>query len=69
MTWNYSKLNGKICEVFGTQRKFAEAMGISEHSISKKLNGEVGWKQTEIKKACDVLDLNLNDIPIYFFAH
>lgn len=69
MTWNYSKLNGKICEVFGTQRKFAEAMGISEHSISKKLNGEVGWKQAEIKKACDVLNLKLVDIPIYFFTH
>jgi len=68
MPWNYSKLNGRICEIFGTQRKFAEAMGISEHSISKKLNGEICWKQPEMKKACEVLGLADTDIPDYFFA-
>ncbi len=68
MAQNYSKLCGRICEIFGTQRKFAIAMGISEHSISKKLNGEICWKQTEIKKACDVLNLSVTDIPLYFFT-
>ena len=42
MAFNYAKLLGKIVEIFGTQRKFAEAMGLSERTISLKLNGKMG---------------------------
>lgn len=67
MDWDYRKLNGKVCEVFGTQGEFAKAMGISEHSISKKLNGLSLWKQNEIIKACKLLRLDNSEIPTYFF--
>lgn len=68
MPYNYSKLLGKIVEVFGTQAKFAQAMGISEHSISLKLNGKVCWKQSEMAKACKLLGINELDTGAYFFA-
>ena len=67
MCYNYNKLNGKIAEVFGTQIKFAEAMGLSERTISLKLNNLVSWKQTEITKAIDILEIPTSEIQDYFF--
>lgn len=68
MSYNYSKLLGRIVEKVGTQSKFADKMGLSERTISLKLNGRIEWKQNEIANACRVLDIIENDIPSYFFA-
>lgn len=68
MPYNYAKLLGRIVEVVGTQGKFANRMGLSERTISRKLNGKVGWKQAEILKACNVLSIKEEDIPDYFFT-
>lgn len=67
MAYDYSKLNGRIVEKFGSQSKFAAAMNISEHTMSKKLNNAVHWKQTEISQACSLLEIEAEDIPAYFF--
>lgn len=67
MEFDYSKLNGKIVEVFGAQYNFAEAMGVSERTISLKLNGKVGWKDHEMYKASDLLGFKIDLIPNYFF--
>lgn len=66
--YNFSKLNGKIVEIFGTQLAFAEAIGLSEMTISKKMNGKRPWKQTDMAKACEVLGIPIAEIPAYFFA-
>lgn len=68
MAYNYSKLMGKIVEVCGTQAVFAEKMGLSERTISLKLNNKVPWKQTEITKACKILEIKEEEIQIYFFT-
>lgn len=68
MSFNYSKLLGRITERYGTQYNFAKAMGMSEHSLSVKLNNKVPWKTTEIVKMTELLDLDTDDIPSYFFA-
>ena len=68
MAHNYSKLNGKITEVFGTQFRFADAMELSERTISLKLNNKIEWKQNEIAKACELLGIPIASIPAYFFA-
>lgn len=68
MPYNYAKLLGRIVEQMGTQSNFANKMGVSERSISLKLNGKVGWKQTEIAKACQILSIDAEEIPQYFFA-
>ena len=67
MCYDYSKLAGRIVEKFGTQYNFAIAMGLSERTISLKMNGKVSWKDTEITKACKLLDLETNFIHLYFF--
>lgn len=68
MPYNYTKLLGRIVEKVGTQSKFAERMGLSERTVSLKLNGKVGWKQKEIADACDVLEIQDQEIPAYFFS-
>lgn len=68
MAYDYSKLNGKIREVFGKCAAFAKAIGLSERSLSLKLNNKVGWKQQEIDQACTLLGIPACDIGIYFFS-
>ena len=67
MPYDYSKLNGRFVEICGTQAKFAEAMGLSERSVSLKLNGKLGWKQSEMYKASEILKFPVEEIPAYFF--
>lgn len=69
MTKDFSKLSGKIVEKYGTQYNFAIALGLSERSLSMKLNNKVGWRDEEMERAIDLLDLDLNDIPTYFFTN
>lgn len=67
MAYNYSKLNGRIVEVYGTRCAFAKAMSLSERSLSLKLTGKVPFKQPEITLACKLLSISDSDIPAYFF--
>ena len=67
MPFNYSKLKGRIVEIFGSQTEFAKAMGLSERTMSIKLNGKVPWKQTEICTAIHLLKLSECHIQEYFF--
>lgn len=67
MAFDFSKLLGKITEKYGTQYRFAKAMGLSEHSLSVKLNNKVPWKTTEIVKAMELLNIDSSDVSAYFF--
>ncbi len=68
MIFNYSKLKGRIIEVFQTRSKFASVMGLSERSLSLKLNNKIDFKQNEIIKAINILNLSIKDINEYFFT-
>ena len=65
--FDYSALDGKIIEKFGNRYGFATKMGISERTMSLKMNGKVGWKQSDIARAVEILDLHNDEIPEYFF--
>ena len=67
MSYDYSRLKGKIIEKYGSNAKFAEDMEWSERTLSLKLNNKVAWKQPEIVKAIGLLSLDENDITGYFF--
>ena len=64
---DYSRLRGKIREVFKTEGSFAQALGISAVSLSAKLNNQVPFTQVEIDKACELLGISTDLIPSYFF--
>ena len=65
MAFDYRKLRGKIVEKYGSQSEFSLAMGISERTLSLKMNSKVPWKQKEICKAADLLDISDSDIGDY----
>lgn len=68
MGFNYSKLKGRIREIFNTQSAFAEVMGMSTTSLSAKLNNKIEFSQKEMDKASDLLKINKEEIPAYFFT-
>ncbi len=68
MSLNYAKLNWKIAEVCGTQGNLARRIGLSEHTVSKKLSQKVEFKVSEILRIAEVLGLKSEDIGDYFFT-
>jgi hypothetical protein len=68
-SYDYRKLRGRIKEKFGTQAEFSKRLGISEVSVSNKLNNVVDWGQEEMEHAISVLDIPESDIHAYFFTH
>lgn len=68
MPYSYKKLLGKIVEVYGTQAKFAEALNLSERTVSLKLNGKIEWKQGEMINISRLLHFSPSEIPAYFFT-
>nr|DAY68050.1 MAG TPA: Protein of unknown function (DUF739) [Caudoviricetes sp.] len=65
---SYAKLRGRIRENFGTQDKFAEAIGMNKSTLSQKLNAKVEWSRLEVEKACQLLDIDMSEIGAYFFT-
>lgn len=63
----YGKLRELIRIKFGTTERFAEAMGMSRCSLSRKLNGLSAWTQSEIEKACSLLGISIMQVGEYFF--
>lgn len=68
ISFNYSKLRGKIKEVFNTQAAFAKEMGMSTTSLSEKLNNKVEFTQKEIERAIELLHIPPEEITLYFFT-
>lgn len=68
MSLDYRKLKGRIIEKYGSQTAFAKAIGLSERSLSLKLNNIRDWKQPEIIKAMELLTIPENALRDYFFT-
>lgn len=68
IVFNYSKLRGRIVEKYNTQGKFAEAVGLTDRSVSLKLNNGIGFSQDEIINWCELLNLKSCEIPAYFLT-
>ena len=68
MSYNYSKLRGRIKELGYTQEKLANEIGRDRSSLSLKLNGKAKFTAKEIDCICKVLDISNDEIAAYFFA-
>ena len=68
MTLDYSKLKGRITEKCGTQKAFAEHLGISEGTLTSKLRGYTYFTQIEIFRSIRILDLEPGSVTQYFFS-
>ena len=69
MPYDYRKLRGRIREKFGTQAEFSRNIGLSEVSVSNKLNNVVDWGQDEMESSIVALEIPFSDIHSYFFTH
>ena len=61
--------DGKIKEVFGTQQELCKQLHCSERTLSYKLSNKLRWKQDEILNVIQLLGLDIEDIPKYFFDY
>lgn len=66
--FDFSKLRGRIKEIYGTQSSFATAMLMNEATLSNKLNNNVEFSPKEIVRACLLLSIELEEIDKYFFT-
>lgn len=66
--FDYSKLRGKIREVYKTEANFAKDMGLSSALLSAKLNSRVRWKQEEMLRAVNNLSIGYDEMHSYFFT-
>lgn len=66
--YDYSKLRGKIREMYGSETNFARAMQIAPSSLSRKLSNVAEWKGPEVYLACKLLSIAPEDVPLYFFT-
>ncbi len=67
--FDYSKLRGRIVEKYGSQRQFADKVGVSEQTITSKMNGRVAISQEDVVTWSELLDIEAVDIGAYFFAY
>lgn len=67
MNFDYSKLKGRIKEIFGNQDAFGEALGLKKSAISNRLNSKTEFTTDEIYRAMGLLKLSMSDVTLYFF--
>lgn len=63
----YGKLREDIRSKYHNTEEFAKAMGMDRSTLSGKLNSRTAWKQSEIEKACKLLDIPMEKVSEYFF--
>ena len=68
MSWDYSKLRGRIKEKVNTLDSFAEALGMSRTSLSQRLNNQLEFSQNEIAKAMVLLDEDEVNMVDFFYT-
>lgn len=65
--FDYSKLAGRIVEIFGNRSKFAEHIGKPVSYVSILVNGKRLFDQETIFLWTESLRIDNNEIPEYFF--
>lgn len=65
--YDYSKLRGKISEVYGTRAAFAAALGIGKTALSARMNNQANFTQPEMSASAELLGFAVSEIPLYFF--
>ena len=68
MPYKYNKLRGRIVEKYGSQERFAEAIGLSKNSLSKKINGRNGFSQSDMMLWGKLLSISTSEFGEYFFT-
>ena len=60
-TMDANKLKGKIIEAGFSQRSLAKELGMSKNTLNSKVNGKIPFNTVEIRRLCDILNIDSND--------
>ena len=66
MQFDYSKLKGRIIELFGTRAAFAKALHKSEILVCKKLNNKSHFSQQSMQEWGELLQIDVSEYGTYF---
>lgn len=64
----YNKLKGRIVEKFGSQTKFAAALGITKNTVSRKMQDKVEFSKDDMVRWAELLEIDSSEFWDYFFA-
>lgn len=64
---NTNKLKGKMAENGFTQEKLANALGISHHTMNRKILGTSEFTVGEVVKICEILKINDVETKVNIF--
>ena len=67
MAFDFSKLRGRIKEQFGSEKAFAEKIGMAQGRLSARLNNKIHFDGEEIALAAQLLNIPDEEIGTYFF--
>lgn len=65
--FDYDLLRGRIRTICGTEIEFANKMGFSQNTLTRKFDKD-GFGQLEIDRACAILFIHPDEIKTYFFT-
>lgn len=65
----HQKLRGRIVELYGSQGAFAKEIGKTEQCITAKLSGKTQFSQADIIEWSNALQINVDEVGVYFFAN
>lgn len=70
MEFDFSALDGRITQKFGSRRNFCNAWGKSESNMSEKMNNKTNFSQDDIFDIIQpsLLDIETDQIGYYFFT-
>lgn len=66
MSFDYSRLRGRIREIFKTEEAFANALGIARPTLSAIFNSKANFSQESIAKAVELLNIEKEEVYFYF---
>ena len=65
---DYRRLLIRAKEFGMNQKQLAAAAGISEGQMCQKVLGRYPFKQSEIRRICEILNISPEEIGAYFFT-
>lgn len=66
MSFNYSKLRGRIYEKYDSMSAFATALGKSKQTVTMKMSGVVKFSQEDIVNWSKLLDISPEQYGLFF---
>lgn len=67
MAYKTDRLKTRIIEKFGSQQKFADAIGMNKSTLCRLLNEGGEWKGSMLMKAVELLEIPAVQVESYFF--